>query len=57
LTLIVFDVIGLGQTVAFEALKCGVNLANVEGPHLTSARFELLAELKAIFWALAQESE
>jgi len=41
LALVLFDVVGLRQAVALEALQRRVDLTNVEGPHFPSARLEL----------------
>ena len=43
LTLVFFDVVRMGQPVAFEPLERRVDLADVERPHLAGARLELLA--------------
>jgi hypothetical protein len=46
--------VGLDKTVTFEALQGGVHLADVEWPHLTRPRLELLLKLKSVLGAFAE---
>jgi len=45
------------QTVALEPLQRGVHLPHVQGPDLTGAGLELLAQLEPVPGALGQQGE
>ena len=46
--------IGFDEPVSLEPLQRGIDLANIQWPDFARPRLELLAQLKAILWTLAE---
>src|SRR5262245_40408793 len=49
-----FAVVGLDESVTFEALQRRVHLADVQRPHLAGARLEFVLQPETVLWPVAQ---